>query len=190
MPMPRVKGSITNGTNIDRDPTDFYATPVPFTLAMLDRVNIPDPCWDPGAGDGAIIDALKCHGLKACGTDIVPRRDDIREHDFLAQAPDQEFRSIIMNPPFKLMVEFIVRALDLTDTVACVMPISGLNSSKRYQAIWQPHPPSRILLSGRYQHIRTARGVVPSQFSHVWVVWQPGRERTEFEWLPDVVYKD
>jgi hypothetical protein len=189
MTSPRVKGSIANGTSELRDATDFYETPRSFTVELLKRVQFHSLVWEPGAGAGAIGDVLTANGYDVLETDILPRHERVQEEDFLTAT--RTGRDIITNPPFKLMVPFAQKAWELCEQkFAFVMPISGLNSSGRYQAIWSRMKVSRIILSGRYQHVMSARGEIPSQFTHIWVVFDKGHEGpTEFEWLPDVVYK-
>jgi hypothetical protein len=110
--------------------------------------------------------------------------------DFLKE--DRPFSGdIVTNPPFSEMIGFVTQALRLSKRkVAVVAPISVLNSGSRYKAIWSWAPVSRIILAGRYQHVMTAKGPVPSQFSHVWVVFDKQHDgKPVFEWLPDVVYR-
>jgi hypothetical protein len=189
MASPRVKGSIANGTSGLRDATDFYETPRSFTKALLDRIQFHSSVWEPGAGAGAIGDVLSSEGYNVVETDIVPRNERVLEEDFLTS--ERTGMDIITNPPFKLMIPFAEQAWKLCHRkFAFVMPISGLNSSSRYQAIWSKMKVSNIILSGRYQHVMSARGEIPSQFTHIWAVFDKEHTGpTQFEWLPDVVYK-
>lgn len=190
MPMPAVKGSITNGTSKDRDEHDFYETPQQFTRELLKRCKFHNKVWEPAAGRGAIVEVLEDAEYDVLSTDIVKRGPIVRQRNFLTtDAPCD--RDIITNPPFKLLVPFLTHAYKLChQKFAMVMPISGLNSSKRYQAAWSFMPVSQIILSGRYQHISSYRGMIPSQFTHIWVVVDKGHEgKPTFEWTPDIVYK-
>lgn len=190
MAEPRVKGSIANGTHPDRDPTDFYATPPAFTRLLLDTVRIDGPVLEPAAGDGAITDVLVSAGIETESWDILPRRDDVAEANFLTSNIQAGQFDIVTNPPFKLWPDFFERARAVASRhVAFVAPLSIVNSSGRYQRIWKVWRPALIILAPRYQHIRTAKGIVPSQFTHVWVVWDRQHYGpTEFQWGPDVIY--
>lgn len=189
MSSPRVKGSISNGTSELRDATDFYETPRSFTAELLNRVQFNSRVWEPGAGAGAIGDVLLERGYDVLETDVLPRHERVIKEDFLTST--RTGMDIVTNPPFKLMVPFAQKAWELCEQkFAFVMPISGLNSSGRYQAIWSKMRVSRIILSGRYQHVMSVRGEIPSQFTHIWAVFDKKHEGpTTFEWLPDVVYK-
>jgi hypothetical protein len=189
MSTPRVKGSIANGTSADRCPDDFYATPKEFVRELLRREKFSETVWEPAAGDGAIGDVLVESGYRVIETDLTPRHPRVVAVDFLTQTTSRG-ADIITNPPFKLMCEFLEKSWELAHRkFALVMPISGLNSSRRYKAAWGHMPVSSIYLAPRYQHIRSDRGVIPSQFTHIWVVVD--REHlgpAQFHWLPNVVY--
>jgi hypothetical protein len=188
MPNPKVKGSISNGTSQHRDVDDFYETPSGFTRALLKRQSFYKRIWEPAAGTGAISNVLLAAGYKVLSTDLFPRAEQVSEADFFNTS--YKGYDIITNPPFKLLIPFVIRGFKLChQKLALVMPISGLNSSSRYQAIWSKLPVSNIYLSGRYQKVMSARGLISSQFSHIWVVFDRGHEGPPtFEWLPDVIY--
>jgi hypothetical protein len=188
--MPRIKGSITNGTSSDRDGDDFYETPPSFTAALLEHERFDHNIWEPAAGAGAIVKVLEQWGHAVTASDINPRADGIAAADFLT-ATEPFAGDIVTNPPFKLVIPFAKQAWRLCRRkFALVLPISGLNSSSRYQAIWSAMRVSKILLAGRYQHVMSSRGEIPSQFTHIWVVFDKEFEGpATFTWLPDIVYK-
>lgn len=188
MGTPRVRGSIANGTSKDRDRLDFYETPQGFTREMLRRQHFGNKIWEPAAGAGAISDVLRKQGYEVLATDISPRNRRVRKSDFFEVA--HRGFDIVTNPPFKLMTPFIVRGFELCRRkMAVVMPISGLNSSGRFEAIWSKFPVSHIYLAGRYQHVKSERGLISSQYTHIWVIFdKKHRGPTRFEWFPNVVY--
>lgn len=49
----------------------------------LDRIAPPGPVLDVGAGDGALLDALRQRGREAVGLERVASREDVREADIL-----------------------------------------------------------------------------------------------------------
>lgn len=188
---PRVKGSIANGNKEDRDPNDFYATPPGFTRLMLSMVHFDGPVLEPAAGDGAISTVLQEHGLETVSADVAPRTETILEQDFITYPYEGGKYDIVTNPPFKLWAEFFEKAMIIARRrIAFVAPISIMNSGGRYERIWKVWKPAHIILAPRYQVIRTAKGMVPSQFTHVWIVWD--RENagyTRFSWGPNVIYR-
>jgi hypothetical protein len=186
---PQVKGSIASGTSDKRCVNDFYATPPGFTLELLTLEVFSTDIWEPAAGDGAISKVLRSQGYNVLETDLYPRASGIVVEDFLRS--DRTGYDIITNPPFKFIVPFLEQSMRLCNRkFAVVLPISGLNSSKRYQAIWSKMPISKILLSGRYQHVRGDRGTIPSMFTHIWAIFDKEYVGPPtFHWTPDVVYK-
>ncbi len=49
---------------------------------------------------------------------------------------------------------------------------------------------SKIMLAGKGQEIVTSKGLIKSQFTHVWIVFDKLHTGpTQFEWLPNVTYK-
>jgi hypothetical protein len=188
MGSPSVKGSIANGTSANRSPTDFYATPKEFTREFLRREKFTPTVWECAAGDGAISDVLREFGYSVVESDIDPRNPGVVQEDFLTAT--SKGCDIITNPPFKHVPQFLSKAFELcARRYAFVLPISGLNSSRRYQAAWGHQPVSAIYLAPRYQVIRSDKGLTPSQFTHIWVVVDKKHiGPPKFEWFPDVVY--
>ena len=185
---PKHKGSICNGTGDKRDATDFYETPSGFTAELLRREKFHHKIWECAAGAGAISKVLHNFGYQVLSTDLEPRSPLVSKADFF----EMEARGydIVTNPPFKLLIPFAVRGFKLCHRkMALCMYISGLNSSSRYQSIWSKFPVSRIMLAGRYQQINSTRGLISSQCSHIWVVFDKAHQgKPTFEWFPDVVY--
>lgn len=186
---PKVKGSISNGNSENRDPLDFYETPQEFTRELLRRHKFHAKVWEPAAGKGAISEVLRKAKYTVLSTDVNPLAPGIRPLDFLSAT--RTGYDIVTNPPFKLMVPFILKAYELCHRkVAMVMPISGLNSSGRYEAVWSKLPVSHIYLAGRYQQVKSARGLISSQYTHIWVVFDKKHSGSaRFEWFPNVIYR-
>ena len=192
MASPKVKGSIANGTSPDRCPDDFYATPPGFTQLLLDCVTFNHQIWEPTAGDGAISDVLEGNSYNVWKTDLKPRRQDVEQLDLLSF--DGEWSGdIILNPPFRNLIPVIKACWDMLEpgrSMAFVGPLSVVNSSSRYQAIWSVMAPRMLIVAPRYQHIRCDRGVLPSQFTHLWCVLEKEYiGPCNFIWGPDTVYK-
>ena len=188
MTEPRVKGSIANGTSTERDPLDFYETPQGFTAELLSRQRFGPKVWEPTAGAGAISSVLTRHGYEVLATDINPQHPTVARADFFTT--EHRGYDIVANPPFSLTIPFAVRAFELCHRkLAMVLPISGLNSSSRYQAVWSKFPVSNIYLAGRYQRVKSSRGLISSQYTHIWVIFdKQHRGPPVFEWFPDVIY--
>lgn len=103
----------------EREAEDFYRSPpeAVYCLTDLTDLAINEPILDAGAGDGVLIDGLKERGYQVCGIELSMNRaehpDVARGIDFLTFKPKVQYRSIIMNPPFKDSDAFIRHALSL-----------------------------------------------------------------------------
>ena len=159
---------------------------------MTDCISLHERIWEPTAGDGAISDVLEAKGHKVKKTDLKPRRDDIQQLDIL-NCQEVWDGDIVLNPPFRHLIPVIEACwghLQDGRTLAFVGPLSVVNSSKRFSSIWSVMSPKMLILAPRYQHIRCDRGVLPSQFTHLWCVLEKGWDGPcSFVWGPDVVYK-
>lgn len=132
--------AVRSGLSI-REKDDFYATPAKCTRALLGVETFDGPIWEPACGDGAISKALP--GV-VISSDLVDRGFGISRRDFLMErellAPN-----IITNPPFKLVDEFVLHAIDLgAEKIAIFMRTAWLEGRARYAKLWGPHPPARI----------------------------------------------
>lgn len=189
---PKVRGSIANGNSPDRCPDDFYATPAGFTELLIECIELSARIWEPTAGDGAISDVLEAHGHEVKKTDLNPRRADIEQLD-VRTTNEVWDGDIVINPPFRDLIPVVEACwskLQPGRVLAFVGPLSVVNSSKRHRAIWSAMSPKLLILAPRYQHIRCDRGVIPSQFTHLWCVLEKDWSGPcQFVWGPDVVYK-
>ena len=80
---------LSNRSAIDRNKTDFYATPPEVTIALFeflegeDLIDPYDIIWEPASGSGAMEEVMLNRGFAVLGTDLhpqVPGRDSV---DFL-----------------------------------------------------------------------------------------------------------
>lgn len=85
---------------------------------------------EPSAGGGAFLRALDDKNLGWTGWDIDPQAKGVIENDFLrGENPALPNREIITigNPPFgkraRLAIDFINRALEISETVAFIVPL-------------------------------------------------------------------
>jgi predicted RNA methylase len=123
---------------------DFYATPIPATMALLERESFAGKILEPACGQGHIAQAVKTYNPKSVieGTDIV-QRDDVFNLgikggiDFLrAVYKPGEYDHIITNPPFSLAQEFIEKNIHDIAGIRIICPfiddIYILNPSINY----------------------------------------------------------
>lgn len=120
-------------SGFDRIPADFYPTPKSLRSALLDNFTPPPgTVWEPCVGDGQLArDIEKRCGNQVQGTDIRSEDEGIYgkgEVDFFAQKfIPPGYTSIITNPPFGLITQFIRRGLEILDAndndVTCLVAL-------------------------------------------------------------------
>jgi hypothetical protein len=113
---------------------DLYETPPEAVHALLKVESFTGPIWEPAAGRGAIVRALRAAGHTVTGTDLVDYNcpDSRGDVDFLKEgrAPDG-VRTIITNPPYQRAGEFVRHALTLVPHVAMLVRLAFLESQRR-----------------------------------------------------------
>lgn len=90
--------------------------------------------WDPCAGFGRSIEAARASGLEAYATDLVDRGFGyFGVVDFLDAELLGRVDNIVMNPPFSLGREFVLRALPLArGKVAAIFPVRRLAAAGKW----------------------------------------------------------
>jgi hypothetical protein len=102
-----------------RRPDDDYATPRWVVQALTPFLKpFALHAWDPAAGAGSTVRALRAEGFRAAGT----------HGDFLAKAvPHNRVDAVVTNPPYgtggRLACQFIEHALELVPVVAMLLRI-------------------------------------------------------------------
>lgn len=122
-----------------KDSLDFFETPtavIKFIIPYLDKSK---KYYDPCVGRGQIVKILNNNDLKSFGSDI--REKNIYGVECIDFINDDVSRFIedntviIMNPPFNLSVEFIIKALTLVDEVIIFEKLSFMASKRRKDLI-------------------------------------------------------
>lgn len=137
-----------------RDPDDFYRTPRSCIDLVLDRlerrglIGSGFSILDPGAGDGAITEAILdryAEGSTVVGVELdagraaraaamVGARGRVVHDNFLSWAPRQKERSydvVVGNPPFSSALEFVKASMRLSPIVAMLLRLPWLASQER-----------------------------------------------------------
>jgi hypothetical protein len=122
-----------------------------------DRTDYAAGLYDPAVGVGTIPRRATAHRICGMGSDIVDRpkvgRFTFAIRDFLeARTLTSGWPSIVMNPPFRLAMAFIEKALRETKrggVVAALAPLSFLASQARYDFFHERETERIIVLSKR-----------------------------------------
>lgn len=188
--------------NKERDALDYYATPPWEVENILREIQIKDLSesliLDPGCGGGHLIDGiLKVYpNARIIGTDVQPRDDKIKEahktvdyrsgleFDFLSDSyPIEKCDYVIMNPPFKTIIPFVLHSLDIAEKgVLMLARIQFLEGVERYEKVLKSNPPTDI-----YVYIDRIAcykggdfGEKPNSIQcYAWFYWDKGAEKTE-----------
>ena len=183
----------SNHSVTDRESNDFYATEpraVKKLLSVLKRdgVRLSDPLWEPACGQGHISQVLDEAGYEVRSTDLIDRGYG-SVLNFL-ECEELWRGDIITNPPFKLSVEFIRKALSLVGVGKRVIFFQRLNfleSAKRF-ALFQEFPIQYVYVHA--SRVGTAMGgdferYHAKSMAYAWYVWKRGYDgHTVMRWIP------
>lgn len=154
----------TNKELQPRKEFDFYPTPRELCSSIYRECAI--LLWNPylkvldaGAGDGvwgqefrkfsplSIITGVELRDLnKPDGYDNWHRSTDFMSFD------EGEYDVVLGNPPYKYAEEFVWKGLELINIsgyVIYLLPLSFLESKKRYNSLFMGHAPFTVLVSTR-----------------------------------------
>lgn len=130
----------TLGPSVDGD---FYATPKPYTLAILETLDVwqHDEVLDPCCGTGAMLEVFAELGFtRKYGIELQPHLgEQAREKGFGVEIADAlapgcvwpEVPLIISNPPFTYAAEFLEKSLKYADTVVFLLRLGFLAGAGR-----------------------------------------------------------
>ena len=117
--------------------------------------------WEPAAGEGNIVNALRSYGYQVTGTDILLGQDFFR-HQLT------HWDAIITNPPFSLKYKFLARCYQLDKPFALLLPVETLGA-KSAQVLFEEFGIEIILLNKRIDFKMPNKGFGGSaQFPTAW----------------------
>jgi hypothetical protein len=168
----RVSQRVSGYARKDREgyqtPAWVTAAIVPY-LKALGAANI----WEPAAGDGQIVAALRQHGFAAVGTDIVAGNDFLN-----SCTPPMTFDTIVSNPPYgtggRIALQFIERALAFTEpkqgSVAMLLKVD-FDSGKTRSHVFAECPAfvGKVVLTERIVWFKPA--IAKPSENHSWFCW-------------------
>jgi hypothetical protein len=172
-------------TGYPRIHRDHYPTPSWVVEALAEKVDlIGRRIWEPAAGTGQMVTALRLHGAKVYATDIEQRRFPLDQVlDFIsAPTPKFDFDTIATNPPFgsqgKTAETFIEVGLGhITKrggTLALLLPVDFDSAKTRHRFFADcPSFAAKIVLTQRVAWFERPDGerANPKENS-TWFLWQ------------------
>lgn len=153
---------------------DYYPTPAHATKAIMEREDFPGVVWEPACGEGYMSEVIKQYCPTVEASDLIYREYGFR-HDFLNDPPAVQCDNIITNPPFKLALEFVLKAKNIArKKIAMLLRIQFLEGQARYHLfqdttfrLKEVHIFSRRLTMAPGKLSPTANG----QMCFAWFVW-------------------
>ena len=181
----------SNHSDSERQVDDYYATD-PIAIHKLCNVEkFSHIVFEPAAGGGHLVNALKEHGYEVIASDIVDRTEGgcILQDFFTCEHSDYD---IITNPPYKFAKEFIEHAVNIVDTgrkVAMFLKLTFLEGKAR-QKFFKENPPKKVWVfserilcakNGDFEGLKASGG---SAVAYAWFVWEKGyKGETTVGWI-------
>ncbi len=179
----------------DRQKHDFYATPPEEVKNILQHEKLNDVILENSCGMGHIAETVKeiYPNNKVIATDKYNYGYGETGLDFLSEDYPyiDNINCIVMNPPFKLIEEFVTKSLKIAQNkVLLFARMQFAETQGRYKNIFKDNPPNKI-----YMYIDRVACAIDGDFSKAqsssmafaWFVWDKndvnyGRN-TEFKWI-------
>ena len=148
---------------------------------------MPRTIWEPAAGDGAIVRPLEESGRTVIAADLVDRGAGYRSGaDYLLEPVPAEAQGIVTNPPYKLALPFVQKALSDVPYSAWLLRINFLESTRRLP-FFRQHPPARVWVSSRRLPMMHRGGwdgpTAPSNMCFAWFVFERHATIAELGWF-------
>jgi hypothetical protein len=179
-----------NKNHSDRQENDYYATPPEEVRNILKNEDLYGTILDNSCGEGHLIEPVKesYPNNKVLATDLIDYGYGEGGLDFLSKDyPYKSVDTIIMNPPFKHIEDFVLKSLNRANKkVILFARMQFLESQTRYENIFKNHKPNRIYIyvdrvacakNGNFE------GALSSNMAFAWFVWDKIDTTTKIEWL-------
>lgn len=181
---------VSNHSDTIREEYDFYAT-FPEAIDRLFEVEtFSDTIWEPACGMGHLSERMIKLGKTVYSTDLINRGYGIGGFDFL-KVTENTHGDIITNPPYKVAMEFIEKALNISGEgtkIAMFLKLTFLEG-KRRKPFFQTNPPQKIhIFSSRAVAAKsgdfTAAQANGNAIAYAWFVWEKGyKGNTVVDWI-------
>lgn len=191
--------------NKEREALDYYATPIKEVENIIHKLgleNFSGVILEPSCGGGHMVEGIlnTIPNSTIIATDIQKRPNNFlashfekgvkymygKEYDFLSDDyPVKNADLIIMNPPFKVIVPFILHSFEIAEKgVLCFGRTKLVEGIERYEKIFSTIPPTDI-----YQYIDRVTCGKNGDFdgkngveAHAWFYWDKEKINKENDW--------
>jgi hypothetical protein len=161
---------------------DYFPTPPWATRALCehleDRVDEEMVCWEPACGAGHMAEVLAELPWRVFSSDVFDYGHCDAIGSFVGSGPDvivdRGADWIITNPPFRLAIDFALRAINLEPAgVALLVRTAWLEGGDRFVRLFAPFPPTAILQFA--ERVPMVKGrwdpEASTATSYCWVIW-------------------
>jgi hypothetical protein len=166
---------------------DSYETPLIAVRELLAVETLPHGIWEPAAGRGAIVNALRSHGHAVTASDIIDYGFPLNfVADFLTTTKmPTGCGAIVTNAPFRILNKFTRHALDLAPRVYLLCRLAFYETQGRTDILERRGLARVHVFRGRLPMMhrdgwkgRRASSALP----FAWFVWERGhRGATVFD---------
>jgi hypothetical protein len=159
----------------DRKERDAYQTPAWVTDAIaphLRELGVTS-VWEPAAGNGKMVTALRDYGFSVIGTDVLDGNDFLN-----CCAPPATYDAIVTNPPYgeqnRIALKFVERALEYTKSrqgaVAMLLKVD-FDSGKTRSHVFAECPAfvGKVVLTERITWFEPK--IASPSDNHAWHLW-------------------
>lgn len=172
-------------SNGKREKNDFYPTPYYVLDKLLEKEGFVGSVWECACGEGDISKRLEEKGYNVFSTDLVDRGYG-KTQDFLQS--DLVFDNIITNPPYKLSLEFVLKAKkQSTSKIALFLKTVFLESEVRYNMFQDTDYPLKTIyqFSKRVSLYKEGKKMKNGgMIAYAWFVWDKNYVgKPTIEWI-------
>lgn len=181
----------SNHSPHERQQEDYYATHPIAGEWLLELEQFNHDIWECACGERHLSKVFEGASYNVRSSDIADRCGN-EVFDFLSEENTSWHGDIITNPPYKLAVEFINKALSIIPNgykVAMFLKVQFLEGKSRKE-LFENYPPhvvyvssSRIMCAknGDFQALQQGGG---SAVAYAWFVWKKGyKGETTIKWF-------
>jgi hypothetical protein len=165
--------AVLGNSGYERIPNDAYYTERWVTEALLSQVRFRGALWEPAAGRGDISAVLRGAGYNNVIESDIVWPDPV---DFLRQRSLPDYvESIVTNPPYDQIADFIGHALILTRQVEGMVAMLArheFDCAKGRKGFFDRPPfAMRVVLMGRPRWVPKKPGDKSPRYPYSWFVW-------------------
>lgn len=179
-----------NNRSKDTPEFDYYATDPIAVEKLLNVHSFKHDVWEPCCGEGHISNVLLSHGYDVYNTDIIDRGCNDETVDFMKISTivcGQFEEDIVTNPPYKLGVDFVKKAIEILANecqIALLLKLTFMCSKGRAK-FFEENPPKFIyVFSDRIECAKNGNFEGKKGVDYAWFIWEKGwHGDTTLRWI-------